>query len=186
MRRDRKGDGWFAKLLNPLRDASTYRDLLYVWIIQPVLGLINFLVAVTVWAIPLWALTLPIYAVRWQEAAPEVWPGERLDTWSEVIPVAIAGLVVLPLVPWIIRGFARLDAAAARWLLSPMKREELEDQIDTLRETQARSVDIAMADRRQIAGSAPNLAGRPARLPSPMAGNCAPRQQAVLPCPERR
>jgi signal transduction histidine kinase len=31
-----------------------------------------------------------------------------------------------------------------------MKRVALEEQIDTLRETQARSVDIAMADRRQI------------------------------------
>jgi signal transduction histidine kinase len=150
VRRERTGDGIFTKLLNPLRDASTYRDLLYVWIVQPVLGVINFVVVVTAWAIPLWALTLPIYAVKWKDAAPELWSGERLDTWHEVVPVAIAGLLVLPLVPWIIRGFARIDAATARSLLSPMKRDALEDQIDTLRETQARSVDIAMADRRQI------------------------------------
>jgi signal transduction histidine kinase len=60
-----------------------------------------------------------------------------------VIPVAIAGIVVLPLVPWIIRGFAAVDRAAARWGLSQSK-------VAVLRETQARSVDIAMADRRQI------------------------------------
>jgi signal transduction histidine kinase len=61
-----------------------------------------------------------------------------------------AGLLVLPLVPWIIRALAAADSAATRWGLSPSRTEALEEQIDTLRETQARSVDIAMADRRQI------------------------------------
>jgi signal transduction histidine kinase len=148
-RRKRRGDGTLTKLINPLRDASTYRDLLYVWLVQPVLGLVNFIVAVTAWSIPLWAITLPIYAVRWESAAPVVF-GERLGTWGEVIPVAVAGLIVLPLAPRVIRAFARLDAATARGLLSPSKTEALEEQIDTLRDTQARSVDIAMADRRQI------------------------------------
>src|SRR5213078_2407139 len=106
-------------------------------------GLVNFVVAVTVWAIPLWAITLPIYAVHGQGAAPELWSGERLDTWHEVIPVVIGGLVALPFVPWIIRGFAALDAAVARACLRPSK-------VDQLRATQARSVDIAMTDRRQI------------------------------------
>jgi hypothetical protein len=46
-RRGPRKDTLFAKLLAPLRDASTYRDLLYVWIVQPVLGLVNFVVAVT-------------------------------------------------------------------------------------------------------------------------------------------
>jgi signal transduction histidine kinase len=104
---------------------------------------VNFTAAVTAWTVPLWAITLPIYAVHRQGAAPEIWSGRRLDTWHEVIPVAIAGLVVLPLVPWIIRGFAAADRAAARWGLSPSR-------VDALRTTQARSVDIAMADRRQI------------------------------------
>jgi signal transduction histidine kinase len=149
-RRGPRNDRLFEKLIAPLRDPSTYRDLLYVWIVRPVLGLINFVAAVTVWSIPLWAITLPIYTVRWPGAAPEIWSGRRLDTWHEVLPVAVAGLIVLPLVPRIIRAFAIADAAAARWLLSPMKSEALEEQIDTLRETQARSVDIAIADRRQI------------------------------------
>jgi signal transduction histidine kinase len=113
-------------------------------------SIVNFTVAVTAWAIPIWAITLPIYAVHSPNAAPEIWSHERLDTWHEVIPTGVAGLVLLPLVPWVIRGFARLDAAAARWGLSPSKTEALEERVDTLRQTQARSVDIAMADRRQI------------------------------------
>jgi signal transduction histidine kinase len=113
-------------------------------------SVVNFSVALTAWAVPLWAITLPIYAVEWPGAAPEVWNGTRLDSWHEVIPVAVAGLLLLPLVPWIVRGLAAADAAAARWGLSPSRTEVLEERIGTLRETQARSVDIAIADRRQI------------------------------------
>jgi signal transduction histidine kinase len=131
------------RVIAPFADRTTWRELFYVWLVQPVLGVVNFTVALAAWAIPLWAISLPIYGVHSQSAGPQLWSGRRLDTWHEVIPVAIAGLVVLPLVPWIIRGFAALDASVARALLSPSK-------VDTLRDTQARTVDIAMADRRQI------------------------------------
>jgi signal transduction histidine kinase len=150
VQRAAKGSSVWHKLVAPFRDRTTWKELFYLWLVQPVQSVVNFTVAVTAWTVPLWAITLPIYAVRWQGAAPEIWPGERLDTWHEVIPTAVAGLVLLPLVPWIIRGFARADAAAARWGLSPSKAEALEERVDTLRQTQARSVDIAMADRRQI------------------------------------
>jgi signal transduction histidine kinase len=151
MRRPPKNTGWFEQLIAPFRDTSTYRDLFYVTLVQPVLGLVNFVVAVVAWSVPLWLLTLPIYALAWESAAPDVWFGDgKLDTPAEVLGAAALGLVLLPLVPWLIRAFATVDAATARALLSPPKSEELEERIDTLRETQARSVDMAMADRRQI------------------------------------
>jgi signal transduction histidine kinase len=150
VRRAPKGDGLWHKLVAPFRDRTTWKELVYLWLVQPIQSVVNFTVAVTAWTIPLWAMTLPIYAVEWPGAAPELWSGERLDTWHETIPLAVGGLLLLPLVPWIIRGFAAADAAAARWGLSPSRTEALEEQIDTLRETQARSVDIAIADRRQI------------------------------------
>jgi signal transduction histidine kinase len=150
VRKPPKGTGFWHGLVAPFRDRTTWKELFYLWLVQPIQSVVNFTVAVTAWAIPVWAITLPVYAVRSPGAAPELWSGERLDTWSEVLPVAIAGLVLLPLVPWIIRAFAAADAAVARWGLSPSKTKALEERIDTLRETQARSVDIAMADRRQI------------------------------------
>jgi signal transduction histidine kinase len=150
VRRAPKGDGLWHKLVAPFRDRTTWKELFYLWLVQPIQSVVNFTVAVTAWAIPLWAMTLPIYAVHDPGAAPEVWKGTRLDAWNEVIPFAVGGLLVLPLVPWIIRGLARADVAAARWGLSPSRTEVLEERIDTLRETQARSVDIALADRRQI------------------------------------
>jgi signal transduction histidine kinase len=138
-----KSNSVWHRLTAPFTDRTTWKELTYAWLVQPILGVINFTVAVTAWALPLWAITLPIYAIHGEGAAPEVWNGRRLDTWHEVLPVVIAGLVVLPLVPWIVRGFAKLDATVARACLRPSK-------VDTLRETQARTVDIAMADRRQI------------------------------------
>jgi signal transduction histidine kinase len=141
--RPRKSDGLWHRLIAPFTDRTTWKEVTYLWLVQPTLAIVNFTVAVTAWSVPLWAITLPIYAVRWHGAAPQIWSGKTLDTWHEVIPVAIAGIVVLPLVPWIIRGFAAVDRAAARWGLSQSK-------VAVLRETQARSVDIAMADRRQI------------------------------------
>jgi signal transduction histidine kinase len=63
---------------------------------------------------------------------------------------AAIGLVVLPLTPWVIRLASAGDAALVRWMLSPSRTDALEERVGELRETQARSVDIAMADRRQI------------------------------------
>jgi signal transduction histidine kinase len=150
LRKPAKGDGVWHKLVAPFADRTTWKELFYLWLVQPVQSIVNFTVAVVAWSVPLWAITLPIYAVTWKRAAPELWSGEKLDTWGEVIPVAIAGLIVLPLAPWIIRAFARADAAVARWGLSESRTRALEERVAELRETQARSVDIAMADRRQI------------------------------------
>ena len=146
-RRPPKGAGLWQKLLTPFRDRTTWKELFYVWLVQPVQGVVNFTVTVVAWASPLWGITLPFYA---SHAKPEMWHGHRIDSWHHAIGPAIAGLIVLPLVPWIVRGLARADAATARWGLGPSKTEALEERIGTLRETQARSVDIAIADRRQI------------------------------------
>jgi signal transduction histidine kinase len=147
IRRPTKGDGLWQKLIAPLRDRTTWKELFYVWLVQPVQSVVNFTVTVTAWAIPLWGVTLPLYAAH---AKPELWSGHRVDSTRHAVGPAIVGLVILPLVPWIIRGLAKADAAVACWGLSPSKTAELEERIDTLRDTQARSVDIAIADRRQI------------------------------------
>jgi signal transduction histidine kinase len=138
-----RGSGLWHRLSAPFRDRTTWKELFYLWLVQPALGVVNFTVAVTAWAVPLWAITLPVYAIHGKGASPQIWSGRTLDTWHEVLPVVVAGIVVLPLAPWLIRGFAAVDRATARWGLSPSK-------VTTLRETQARSVDIAMSDRRQI------------------------------------
>ena len=111
-----RGDGVIQKLLAPFRDRTTYKELLYVSLVQPLLSIVNFSVAVTAWFVPIYALTLPTYGFS---VRPELWNGERLDTWSEIVPIAVVGLLLLPLAPWVIRGMAAADRAVARWGLSP-------------------------------------------------------------------
>ena len=146
-RRPPKGVGLWKRLLTPFRDRTTWRELFYLWLVQPVQSVVNFTVTVVAWAWPLWGLTLPLYVTH---ARPEVWHGHRIHSVHQALGAAVGGLIILPLAPWIVRGLARADAAAARWGLSPSRTEALEERIGTLRETQARSVDIAIADRRQI------------------------------------
>ena len=150
IRKPAKGDGLLQKLAAPFRDRTTWKELLYLWLVQPTLSIVNFTATLVAWAVPLWAITLPTYAIAWPGAAPELWSGLRLDTPPETLAVAALGLLLLPVAPWIVRGLAAIDAAVARAMLSQSRTEALEGRIDTLRETQRRSVDIAIADRRQI------------------------------------
>jgi hypothetical protein len=119
------GEGVLQRLVTPFRDATTWKELAYVWLVQPVQGVVNFTVAVTAWAIPLYGITLPFY---YAFGSPELWSGHELDSWAEVLPIALAGLVLLPLVPWAIRALAAGDRAAARWFLrgvQPAPRAEI-------------------------------------------------------------
>ena len=111
------GEGLLQKLVTPFRDRTTWKELFYVWLVQPTLAVINFTAAVTAWSVPLWGLTLPLYA--WN-TPPEVWNGREIDSWGEIIPLAILGLILLPLAPWVIRAFAAVDRALARWGLRPI------------------------------------------------------------------
>src|SRR5213080_26664 len=68
-----KSDGVWHRLVAPFSDRTTWKELTYVWLVQPVLGVVNFTVAVTAWAVPLWAITLPVYAIHGEGSSPQVW-----------------------------------------------------------------------------------------------------------------
>jgi hypothetical protein len=107
--------GTWQRLVAPFRDETAWRQLAYVWLVHPAQAVVSFTVAVTAWAMPLWAITLPFYAIQHPAAAPELWSGQHLDTWHEVLPAVAAGLVGLVLAPWVIRALAAAEVAAARW-----------------------------------------------------------------------
>jgi Putative sensor len=77
------GKSLLQKLVTPFRDRTTWRELLYVSLVQPTQSVVNFSIAVTAWAMPVWALTLPLYATQ---SPPKLWTGERLNTWHETSP----------------------------------------------------------------------------------------------------
>jgi hypothetical protein len=107
------GESVLRRLLSPFRDRTTLRELLYVAVVLPVESVFNFTIALVAWYVPVWALTLPLYGTHAQ-----LWNG-RLLTWHEIIPVAIGGLLVLPLTPRVIHLVADADRAVARWGLRP-------------------------------------------------------------------
>ena len=107
--------GIWQGLVAPFRDEGTWRQLVYLWLVQPAQAVVSFTVAAIVWVMPLWAITLPFYAIQHPAAAPDMWSGRQLDTWPEVLPAVVAGLVGLVLAPWVIRALAASEVAAARW-----------------------------------------------------------------------
>jgi signal transduction histidine kinase len=149
-RRRPAGSGFLRWLVAPFRDRTTWKEVAYLWLVAPTFAIVSFTVVVVAWSVPLWLITLPIYVIAWPQAGPDLWSGMTIDTAREAIPAAVIGLILLPLVPWIIRGVSAADRWLLRSMLSPSKTVELEERVGELRETQARSVDIAMADRRQI------------------------------------
>jgi Putative sensor len=48
-----KTNGVWHRLIAPLGDRTTWKELAYVWLVQPILGVVDFTVAVTAWAVPL-------------------------------------------------------------------------------------------------------------------------------------
>ncbi|HET9938126.1 MAG TPA: sensor domain-containing protein [Gaiella sp.] len=131
-------------------DPQTWKDLGWVWL-NAVLGFASAIVAVTLVASVLWALTLPIY--WWflpEEALPQLWPDSRIDTWREVLGVVAAGLVLLPVVALALTGLARGQAWLARAILGPSERSELEQRVGVLTRTRAAAADAQTNELRRI------------------------------------
>jgi hypothetical protein len=112
-RRSSRGENLLRRLLSPFLDRTTLKELLYVALVLPVQSVFNFSIALVAWYVPVWAVTLPIYGTH-----AELWNG-RLLTWHEIIPIAVGGLLILPLTPRVIHLVADADRAVARWGLSP-------------------------------------------------------------------
>src|SRR5215831_16423202 len=46
------GHGFWAKLVDPFRNRTTWKQLFYLWLVQPVQSVVNFVVTVTAWSVP--------------------------------------------------------------------------------------------------------------------------------------
>src|SRR3954469_24286736 len=65
VRRRTQGATLLQRLVSPFGDATTWKELAYLWIVGPVYSLVSFTVLVVAWSVPLWLLTLPVYAIAW-------------------------------------------------------------------------------------------------------------------------
>jgi signal transduction histidine kinase len=125
------GVGW-RRIVRPWTVGSTWRQLAY-HLLAPLLGGLSGLVVVLCWAAPL-------LAALWDDKASGPW----YVLW-------LGGAAVLLLAaPWVARGIAEADTAAARRLLGRDHAEELAERVESLSRSRADLVDAADTERRRI------------------------------------
>jgi len=142
----------FRWLIVPRRSAWGKRAT-WGWIGYQVLRLpVSLLTSVTTvafWAAGLVLVTLPAYAHALPYGAPSI--GDTVLRGSAPLVASfVSGVVVLLLAPQLTRGFGRMDAALASWLLAPPRDVVLAARVSQLEESRERVVDAAEAERRRI------------------------------------
>jgi signal transduction histidine kinase len=142
--------GFLGWLTSGLRDAPSWRALLYFFLLIPV-GALNFALAVSMWATAFGGMTYP-YWYRWLPADHGHHGGTFGDQVYTDTPGWLAvhfgtGVLFLFLAPWVVRGMAQLDGAMVRGLLGATT---LSERVRHLEETRGKAVDTSAAHLRRI------------------------------------
>jgi signal transduction histidine kinase len=136
------GGHWVTRAVSVLRDRQVYLDALWMVVAFP-LGVVGFVLAVTLWTNVLALLTAPI----WFWSIPG-WIHAHVVAASIVAPfLAFPAAVVAA---WIVRGMAFASSATAIRLLGPNRAEQLERRVQTLSETRAGAVDAAVTELQRV------------------------------------
>jgi signal transduction histidine kinase len=131
------------RLIAPLRDRRTWRDLGYMLLLGPV-GIIAGTIAIALWSVALAALVTPVFA-------PSAPAGSVLDDLGGAsILVAVAAIPLAVLAALATRALAAGSAALAQSLLAVDDRAELAKRITSLEATRSGAVDSADARLRRI------------------------------------
>ncbi|GAA2940428.1 sensor histidine kinase [Kitasatospora cinereorecta] len=137
-----------------LRSGASWRHLLYALLHLP-WAVLAFTVALTFWSYgwatftyPLWHWVFPAYAGTggiqlYGDRTHEVY----LDTPFELAVTSGAGLAIVLVTPWIIRGLASVDRLMVAGLLGPSR---LATRVSELESDRGVVVDTAAADLRRI------------------------------------
>jgi signal transduction histidine kinase len=117
-------------------DENRWRDALYVAVNLP-LSIIEFVVIVTVWAISLWLVTMPL----WYEAAT----GDAL-----LVVGTLAGAALLPVAASLSQLVLALHRAVVTGLLCTSESRELRRQVETLKESRSAVLDVEASELHRI------------------------------------
>ena len=134
-------------------DPATWKDLAYLVVLFP-LGLLWFVVTLTLWTAALGLLTAPLwYWIPADGGAVVIADGDRgllvIDTLPEALLAAIVGAVLCVAAAWAVKGMAAAHGAVAAALLGPSQ-HQLQARVDALQASRDRAVDTAEAERRRI------------------------------------
>jgi signal transduction histidine kinase len=146
----RRGYRWLVvPTRSLLATRATWGRIGYALLRLPV-SVFSFTLTVTFWSAGLIAAALPLYARQLPGGGPNV-DGHYFLSGKEALWLAAAGgLVVLLTAAPLTRGLGTMDAALARWLLSPPRDQQLKERVTELEVSRERVVDAAEAERRRI------------------------------------
>jgi signal transduction histidine kinase len=137
----RSGGPALSVAARELRVATTWRQVAY-----HALGLFTG-VAGAVLVAAFWSAGIGLGVALSLQAAGGWASGGRLPV---TVPIGLLAVVTLLAAPWVARGVARADTAAARALLGPSRREELSARVESLTRSRADIVAATDAERRRI------------------------------------
>ncbi|MEX1168665.1 MAG: sensor histidine kinase [Chloroflexota bacterium] len=131
-------------------DESRWRDVLYVVVNFP-LAVIEFTVVVSLWALALWLLSMPL----WYDAVPGATLPSYLDWLSgrsaaETVLRPMAGAVLLPVAASVSQLVMTLHRAVVTGLLCTSESRALRQQVQTLKESRSAVLDVEASELRRI------------------------------------
>jgi signal transduction histidine kinase len=132
-----------------LSDGALWRDLLYSLLLFPI-GLAQFVIGVVGFSVPVSLIISPYLVYAFGSVNVGGAGFTTVDTPAEAIPLAILGLILGLAAAYIFIVLARAHAVFACWLIGPDDRRALAERVDTLSQTRARMVGVAVEDRRNI------------------------------------
>ena len=113
-------------------------------------GILNFTVAITMWALAVGGTTYPL----WGWAVPQTdWHDRVVHGWLKagyISATFVVGVLALIATPHIVRGLAAMDRGLIKGLLGGSPTAELRQRVESLTVSRDASVDIADAERRRI------------------------------------
>jgi signal transduction histidine kinase len=127
-----------ADLLGAARRLSTWRHIGYHLVVGPAVAAIGATVVAWCWSGALIFSARPLLAL--------LQPNVTGTNFSKDATVTGAGLLLIFVAPWVARGMAQVDTAAARVLLGPTRA----DEVRRLAASRAAAVSAADAERRRI------------------------------------
>jgi signal transduction histidine kinase len=142
----------FRWLIVPRRSAWGKRA---IWgpfgyaILRLPVSVVTSVTTVAFWAAGLVLVALPGYARDLPGGAPSI-NGTLLRGTTPIWGGFACGVLLLLIAPQLTRGFGRMDAALANWLLAPPRDVLLAARVSQLEESRERVVDAAEAERRRI------------------------------------
>ena len=120
---------------------------LYLFLLFPI-GLAEFVIATVLISVPLQLITTPIW--YWTDI---LWVGPDWF-WNigpfEAVGLAIVGVVLLMLLPYVLVGIGRGHAQLAKALLGTNREAELTERVDRLTVSRTQAVDVSLSERRRI------------------------------------